>query len=156
PPGRRAGRGCAARELCQAEASQGGSMDKELIGRALQGATTAIAFETNRVLRVHAAGRHVLETSKDIEVLPFARAGHIEATLAEGHPNEVLTNWAGPEEGLVDRPENAWIDVVFEGKRIEAMRMCWRAGWDKVVRWWIVADDEATARAFLDKVSAWS
>jgi hypothetical protein len=131
-------------------------MKKELFARTLREPITAIAYEMTRALGELAAGRCVLETKKDLEVLGFAREGRAEVVFSSEIKNEILTNWAGPELGLVDRPENAWLEVAYEGRRVEAIRLRWQSGWAETVRWWVIADDEPTARGFLEAVSIWS
>ena len=75
-------------------------MTKELIARALKEPPTAIAYGMHRALAELYAGRCVLETTLDLELFAFARAGHAQATLRDGVPSQILTSWAGPEEGL--------------------------------------------------------
>ena len=128
----------------------------DIIGAGLREPETAIGYETNRRVREAAAGRVVLTSSQEIELLGFAGAGHAEAKLVAGLTHEVLTNWRGPEEGLVDAPANARFEVVHAGHRLEVTAMQWTSGWQRQHRTWVVTDDEAAARAFLEQASRWS
>ncbi|HEY4117286.1 MAG TPA: AAA family ATPase [Byssovorax sp.] len=128
----------------------------DIIGAGLREPETAIGYETNRRVREAAGGRAVLTSGSKVELLGFARAGHAQATLVAGLPHEVLTNWEGPLEGLVDGAANARFEVLYGGHRLEVVAMQWMTAWKPEHRTWVLADDEAVARAFLTEVSRWS
>ncbi len=130
--------------------------EERLLGEALRAPTTAITYELNRALREGAHGRAVLETSSGFDPLGFARAGHAEATLAAGPMNEILTRWIGREEGVVDSPDNAWLDLTWRGQHFELVRVSFQAGYECKMRWWLIGDDEKATRDLLEAVAAWS
>lgn len=111
------------------------------------------------------------------DVEAYARAGHAQVTRKAAPYPEVVTHWWGREfdfqpgpmpsdmegtapgednddNGTQDYLKNAWLDVEWEGARLEVLLLV--VGEHGQPHLWILADDEATARRFLVEVSRWT
>ena len=131
-------------------------MKSEIISEALGRPSSSIGYEASRRLAELAAGRAVVATEVQLDVLGFARAGHAEARLTEGVHSEVVTAWEGPEEGLHDQTANAWVSVTHEGAAIDVLLMRWMEGYQPQRRGFVITGDEATARRFIEACAAWT
>jgi len=128
-----------------------------LVDDALSNSNSATAFRIGRGLASAFRGKAVLET-REGEFDPWLYASSGDCTvepLPKVH-SQFSTGWAGPAKGAWTRPETSWLAIRWRGHSIVVLRASWtEARWDRVTSRWVIADSQATARAFFLAVTEW-
>lgn len=124
------------------------AFDETFLQRTLCLPESAIAYTIGMELARSVAPRFVLELpGSEIDVWAFERAGHCTTTLREGIHSQTGSTWARRGK-LEEHQGTSWVRVQWQGQHLEAVMACWQSGFHRQVSHWIIADDEATARAF--------
>jgi len=70
-------------------------------------------------------------------------------------PMNMGENAAESEQELINRAQNAWLEVKWRDSTFDVLAMNWFEG-RPVYHYWILADSAETARAFLQEVCRWN
>jgi len=128
--------------------------EKQIFAEALDDAS-AIGWRLGRVVAELHPGKFVLDgVQKPFDLTDFARAsGRCEAALDHAQHAQLQTHWRRGH-GLGSEPVNAVYDVAWQGRSLRVVVARWREGYGEAEANLVVADDEATARAFAEEVCA--
>ncbi len=128
----------------------------DFLSTALALPTTAIAYSVSEKLAGLFPDRAILEGEQaycDIE--KYAHAGLCTLRLKSDVHNQLSASWDA-QTGLHKSAHNAWYEVEWRGKSLEALILTWNTGFRDQTFLWILADDDATADAFFSEVSSWN
>jgi len=70
--------------------------------------------------------------------------------------NDVRTDWEGIGKPNTKKTENAWLNVLWQGKLFEVVLISWSDGCYRRRHHWIVGDDNKSCEALLRAVCEWS
>ena len=116
----------------------------------------ALAYSVSERLAALFPERAFLEGDQGYcDVEKFAAAGLCSLTARSEVHNQFSAAW-DPEYGLCKSARNAWYEVEWNGRTLEALILTWNSGFQEHRYLWVIADDEASAEAFLSEVGAWN
>ncbi|MCA9667969.1 MAG: AAA family ATPase [Myxococcales bacterium] len=130
--------------------------DTELLLEALSQPPSAILLWLGHRLRRRFAGRAVVEVADTYLLRPeeYAADGHAEVRRKPGVPVQRPRYWGGPDNTVLARDEERWLEIRWRGHELELLQVSWHTGGScgPETYGFVVADDEATADAFLAAV----
>jgi AAA+ superfamily predicted ATPase len=130
---------------------------ESLIYDGLQHPLTAISYHVSQTLDQLYPEKALLETDDFQFVLQtFAADRQCQASARPSLYNQIVTNWAGPEEGLEARIANAGFDVTWQGHRLDVLVMSWKVNGCTESHSWILADSREVAEQFFLAVCEWN
>jgi AAA+ superfamily predicted ATPase len=86
----------------------------------------------------------------------YAQAGLCELVERTVPHSQRLVHWLGREGGHVDRPQQTFLHVLWEGERLRVLIMHWQDGVSPPYRYYIVADSRELAERFHAAVCEWN
>ena len=121
------------------------------IAELLSVAPSAIAYEVGAFLASQA--KAVIESEAGaFSVAPFAAAG-LCTMKPKRDVHQQVQRWFNETEGVQKSGEIVWLEVGWQGKSFEVVRLVWfgsGVGW--TTRSWIMAESEVAAEAFFEAV----
>src|SRR5262245_51374605 len=98
---------------------------------------SSLPYDLSQRLAAMHKGRAMLEGDDgDFDVQGFVRAGLAEARILPSIHAQIDTSWRGPTKPLGEDIENAWLEVTWEGHRLDVVLLSWRAGGCRSSRHW--------------------
>jgi len=126
---------------------------EHFISAALNLAGNVIGYDVSERLAALYPDRAVVESdSGAFDLEDYAAAGHCTLTPKPTPHPEFMLSWYGPEEGLKERVQNAWLEVVWQGHALEVVVMQFND--DK--RYYVLAPAKDAALCFLRTVCSWN
>jgi AAA+ superfamily predicted ATPase len=86
----------------------------------------------------------------------FVRANQCSVVEERLIFNDVRTDWEGIGKPTTKQTENAWLNVLWQGKLFEVVLITWSDGCYRRRHHWIVGDDKKSCEALLTAVCEWS
>jgi len=130
---------------------------KELISEALSLSSDEIPYHMDRELTRLFPDRGVLYCGSDyLDLTTYAKSGLCDVVCETRVHNQCKAQWKGRKKGIEHEPENAWLNVMWEGHILDVILMSWRDGWSTCRHHWVVADTRAAAEAFVNALFNWS
>jgi AAA+ superfamily predicted ATPase len=139
---------------------------EELIDNALRLPVSAIPYYVSSQLATLFPEKALIACENGLfDVEEYAREELCSIEAESTIYNEFVSNWEEPDEEeyatatdgqLTKHARNAWMQVAWEGERLEYIRMEWVEGYSHHVHHWLLADQEETANAFLEVVIRWN
>jgi len=129
-----------------------------LLSKALSQPISAIPYFVTQELTTLYPGKALLQCDRpySFHLEAYARAGHCAATLHPEIVSQIATRWESVEEGLETEAENAWFEITWQGRHLDALKLTWNTGGCDESRYWILADTGELAENFLAAVSEWT
>jgi hypothetical protein len=119
-------------------------------------APSAIPYRLGAALREAFPTRALLETEDgDFDVFRFRRDGHCTLDWSDEVHCQRTTDWRREEPHLSSHGRSAWSRVRWEGHELDVVRAEWHEGYNRVHRFWIVAETREVAEGFFSAVCAW-
>ncbi len=126
---------------------------EHFISTALNLAGNVIGYDVSERLAALYPDRAVVESdSGAFDLEDYAAAGYCTLTPKPTPHPELMLSWYGPEEGLKERVQNAWLEVVWQGHELEVVVMQFND--DK--RYYVLASTKDVAMCFLRTVCSWN
>jgi hypothetical protein len=123
---------------------------------ALRVPPAAILYEISRRVAGMHPGRVIETTDWRFDVAEYAQKGHCAVRPRADVHAQTDTWWRGPDRPLRDEIESGWLEVEWQGQRLEILRMRWRAENEDQAASWIVGPTRDAAEAFFRAVCAWN
>lgn len=118
------------------------------------GSEAGTAYRLSAAMAARFRGKAVVEGLPEVFSLDeFVWAGRCEARPDAALHAELVTTWSRAE-GLARASVTFVFDVTWEGHALKVARAAWAHPYREVTRHWVVADDEETARRFVEAVCA--
>lgn len=92
----------------------------------------------------------------DFDLDAFVRAGKCSVVEEKSVFKHVTTEWDDPGKKPKQHVENAWLNVLWGGELIDVVLITFTYGCGRPRHYWIIADNQKVAEAFLDAVCEWS
>jgi hypothetical protein len=86
----------------------------------------------------------------------FVRTGQCSAVKERLIFSDVRTDWEGIGKPTTKRTENAWLNLLWQGKLFEVVLITWAEGCHRSRHHWIIGDDQKLCEAFFNAVCNWS
>jgi hypothetical protein len=130
---------------------------KELISEALRRSADEIPYYVGSELARLFPDRTVLYCgSEHLDLMTYAKAGLCAIVYETTVFNQSEARWKGRKKGIEEQPENAWLNVMWEGHLLDVILISWWGGYSRYRRHWIVADTRETAEGLLTALCNWS
>jgi hypothetical protein len=126
------------------------------ISDALRVPPPALVYETSRRVASLHPGRVLETTDWRFGLDSFAAAGRCAVRPAGGVHAQCDTGFRGADAPLYEDIENGWLEVEWEGRRLEVLRMSWLAEGHAHFVSWIMGAERALVEAFFRAVCAWN
>jgi hypothetical protein len=127
------------------------------ISEALREPVRALTYEASRRVRAAFPTKGIVETDDAaFDPSELAAAGRCTMTLRPHAHAQRLVEFEAIGEPHRVRFANAWFDVAWEGRDLAVLLLSWTENCCTSTLKIVVADDEATARAFFDAVCTWT
>ena len=127
-----------------------------VIQHGLKQPTTAMTNVISGSLTTLYSDRAILESSDgSFDVSEFADDGHCQLRCRTDVHSQIDTHWQGPGKGLSRSPENAWLDIEWEGERLEVVTITWNEFHVQRTKHWIIAERADVAERFFLAVCEW-
>ncbi len=118
--------------------------------------SNALAYTVSERLSSLFPERAILEGPQDyFDIEKYAAAGLCQVELKSGVHHQISTTW-DPELSLSRNAQNAWYEITWNGKSLDALILTWNVGFHDQCYVWLMADDEVTAEMFFSQVSSWN
>ena len=130
--------------------------DESFITDALSLPCPAILYETSRRVAARFPGRVVQTDTWSFDPADFADAGRCTLKPLEGVHAQTSASFRHAGRPLVEEIETGWVEVEWDGERLEVLRLSWRADGERSTVSWIVGATRAVAEAFTHAVCAWN
>jgi len=118
---------------------------------------SSLTYKALQVLRAHSPGWFILETSdSDFQWQSFARAGECECVPREDWPHQSVCVASNDNTRIYRTVSNGLFDVQWEGKELRLLQIQYESSCGPAHRYWILAQEESTARNFFLAVTRWS
>src|SRR4030095_4926572 len=128
--------------------------DQDFIFDALQMPNDVVAYHVARELAALCPDRTTIEVQNyDFDLEAFVCDERCSIVEEKSVFHHVRTIWEGIDKKQTEYIQNAWLNVLWEGKLLDIVIIS-IAG--VVRRHWIVADDKATAESFFSAVCEWN
>jgi AAA+ superfamily predicted ATPase len=119
----------------------------------------------NDVIAYH-VGRELAELYSEKKVIhgqnwyfdldAFVRANQCSVVEERLVFNDVRTDWEGIAKPNTKQTENAWLNVLWQGKLFEVVLITWSDGCYRRRHHWVVGEDNESCEALLSAVCEWS
>ena len=130
---------------------------KELISEALQRSADEIPYFVGGELARLFPDRTVLYCGSEyLNLTGFAKAGLCEMVCETRIYNQSQAHWKGRKRGIEEDPENAWLNVMWNGQLLDVILISWWTGYSRYRRHWIVGDTRNAAERFVTAMCNWS
>jgi len=130
---------------------------KELISEALQRSADEIPYFVGGELARLFPDRTVLYCGSEyLNLTGFAKAGLCEMVCETRIYNQSQAHWKGRKRGIEEDPENAWLNVMWNGQLLDVILISWWTGYSRYRRHWIVGDTRNAAEGFVTAMCNWS
>src|SRR5215469_10836047 len=118
---------------------------KELIIEALRRSSDEIPYFVSRQLTRLFADKAVLYCGSEyLDITAYAKAGLCEMVCETRVFNQSEARWKGRKKGIEHEPENAWINVMWNGHLLDVILISW-GGHSRYRRHWIIAESRELA-----------
>lgn len=85
----------------------------------------------------------------------FTRAGLCSVVAGQSMHNQFVTDWEGPREGLKRKPENAWLNILWQGHLLDVLLLNLTEDGYRGTHFWILAETLEVGEAFFKAVCDW-
>src|SRR5262249_50377233 len=129
---------------------------RELIIEALRRSADEIPYFVGRELARLCANKAVLYCGSEyLDVTAYAKAGLCEVVCETRVFNQTKARWKGRKKGIEQEPENAWLNVMWNGHLLDVVLISW--GWYGTRRrHWIIAETRDVAEGLMTSMCNWS
>ncbi|HWS85460.1 MAG TPA: ATP-binding protein [Pyrinomonadaceae bacterium] len=129
---------------------------KNFISEALCNPTDYIAYSVSERLGELFRGKAVVEGESDLfELEKYARAGLCTIVCERDTHGQFSTLWRGAGRPLEQEAQNAWFNVLWQGRLLEVVFVTWTESGYRSRFHWIVADTREAAEEFYRAVCEW-
>jgi hypothetical protein len=129
---------------------------KDFISDALSNSTDLIAYDVSRKLQQLFADRAVIEGAIwSFDLADFVRAGHCTVVAETSLYNKARMELSECGKSFVERPENAWFNVLWRGNLLDVLLLTWHEEGCRERHHWIIAETRQIAEEFLAAVCDW-
>lgn len=126
---------------------------EDFISEALYKPVTAIPYQVSRTLTSLYPEKAILEGQDyDFSLTSYAQSGHCTLTPKAGIHPQLLAHSDPPQVQYF--PQNVWYEVGWQGHSLDVLWLTWQQP-DSRSAYWVVAEKQAIAEAFLLAVSEW-
>lgn len=130
---------------------------KELIIEALYKPSDGIAYFVSRELSQRCSDKVIIEGAlASFDLLGYAKAELCSIVSETRLFNKARIEWARSGKELIDQPENAWFNVLWQGHLLDVLFLTWHEEGYRERHHWIIADSREAAEDFLRGVCVWS
>lgn len=159
---------------------------EQLLREALNLSPNAISYYVGQILADRFPKKALVEGIDGLfDIEEYRRAGNCTIESSHVVYNETHTFWVEPRIGptdwshntlriggmvssnappagnrdddkVLDREQNAWVTVTWQEHKLDVIVMHWSEGFNTAYYFWILADTQEVARAFLKEVCRWN
>src|SRR5690349_17857307 len=130
---------------------------KNFISDALGNPTDSISYSVSEQLaEMHPEKRIIEGRSDSFELTAYARAKHCSIVNEASLHNHIMTDWRGVNKELRREPENAWLNVLWQGHLLDVVLLTWTEEGYRTSHHWIIADTLEIGESFFKAVCQWS
>ena len=127
-----------------------------MIIEALRRSADEIPYFVARELAHLFADKAVLYCGSEyLDITAYARAGLCEMVCETRVFNQSEARWKGRKKGIEHEPENAWLNVMWNGHLLDVVLISW-GGVYSSRRHWIVAETRELAEGLMTALCNWS
>lgn len=113
-------------------------------------------FVSRRLAELYPEKAVVEGEAYNFDPIAYERAGLCSVVRETRVHNQFVAEWRGRGKPLRGDAVNAWLDVLWQGRLLEVLILHFSEGGCWTRRFWIVADERATAEGFYRAVCDWS
>ena len=116
-----------------------------------------IAYHVGRELAELYPGKTILEgLTGYFDLDAFVRDGKCTVIAEKSVFRHLKLEWEGDGQELMERTQNAWLNVLWKGHLLDVILLTWVDGCYHQRHHWIVADEKSVAADFFHEVCTWS
>ena len=116
-----------------------------------------VAYHVARELAELHPDKTILEgTDWEFDLDGFVRAGKCSVVEQKSVFHHTRIDWKGIGKKLKPRTQDAWLNVLWNGKLLDVVLISWAESCYRYRHHWIVADTKGLAEKFYDAVCEWS
>ena len=130
---------------------------KELISEALYLPSDAIAYFVSRELSRLCSDKSIIEGAfYSFDLVGYAGAELCSMVGEIAVFNKSRIDWAPSGKEFVEEPENAFFNVLWQGRLLDVLFLTWTVEGCRERHHWIIAEDRRIAEDFLRAVCEWA
>jgi DNA polymerase III delta prime subunit len=130
---------------------------EQLLAEVLCLPTDAIGYHMSQYLATLFPTKAIVQGCTSMfDVDEYARGGLCDFEKKASIYSQITTEWYGLHEGIQDGTHDAWMEVTWQGHRLDVITLYWTVGFNETYHFWILADREEVARDFMLAVCTWN
>jgi hypothetical protein len=127
-----------------------------IIAEVLAQPIDAISYKLSCLLEEQFPDKHLLVTSSGFfQLYHFAFDGHCALKDKLGVPSQWVHEWDPGEQRTRTRIHNAWLEVEWQGERLDVVSVGHTSGYCRTQWHYIIGETREAAHAFFSAVCAW-